>query len=94
MKHWLVLYDIKDGKRLRKTAKVLEDYGGRVQKSVFELYASKEIINHVRLDLSSVIDCEEDFVLYFEICEKDWQKQIKIGVGKKIDAEDDDFLIL
>jgi len=94
LKHWLVLYDIKNAKRLGKTAKVLENYGMRVQQSVFELYADVYVIQQIRSILHGVIDYDEDFILYFELCERDWQKQIKIGVDRKIDAEDDDFLLL
>ena len=31
--HWIILYDIRDVKRLSKVAKVVESYGWRVQKS-------------------------------------------------------------
>lgn len=33
---YLIVYDICDAKRLRQTAKLLQRYGRRVQKSVFE----------------------------------------------------------
>jgi len=94
LKHWLVLYDIRDAKRLGKTAKILENFGVRVQQSVFELYADAAVIQQIRSMLYDIVDLEEDSILYFELCERDWQKQIKIGVGRKIDAEEDDFLII
>ena len=39
-KDYLAIYDIADGKRLHRVAAILEDYGSRVQKSVFELRLS------------------------------------------------------
>ena len=39
-KDYLAIYDIADGKRLHRVAAILEDYGFRVQKSVFELRLS------------------------------------------------------
>jgi len=36
METWLILYDIRNEKRLRRIAKLMERYGERVQKSVFE----------------------------------------------------------
>ncbi|HQM85027.1 MAG TPA: CRISPR-associated endonuclease Cas2, partial [bacterium] len=36
-KNRLILYDIRDPKRLLRVAKIMENYGYRVQKSVFEV---------------------------------------------------------
>ena len=38
----LVIYDITDDRRLRKIARVLRNYGQRVQKSAFECVLSEE----------------------------------------------------
>ena len=35
---WLVCYDVRDAKRLRKTAKHMEGYGERMQYSVFRCW--------------------------------------------------------
>ena len=35
---WLACYDIRDDKRLRRVAAVMERYGTRAQKSVFECW--------------------------------------------------------
>lgn len=37
---YLAIYDITDAKRLNKVANILQDYGVRIQKSVFELRLS------------------------------------------------------
>ena len=39
---YLVAYDISDDKRLREVAKLMEAYGKRVQRSVFECSLSKQ----------------------------------------------------
>lgn len=95
-KHWLIVYDIRDSKRLRKVEKCMESYAWRVQKSVFEASASSETINQLKGRLEGIIDVAEDFVLFFSICERDWQKQEKFGVGSKIKEQmpDDGFVIL
>ncbi len=90
--HFLVIYDIRNDKRLKKVAKVMEQYGLRVQKSVFEMDCSEKILNELRKKVSKLIE-EEDYVVYFKICEKDWQKREKYG--KMIYEEDNkDFEIL
>jgi CRISPR-associated protein Cas2 len=94
MNHWLVIYDITDSRRLVKAAKVVEDYGVRVQKSVFEVDASNRTLSKLRSRIQKVIDIDKDFVVYFRICERDWQKQLKIGIGKNIRCEEKCYQVL
>ncbi len=82
--HYLIIYDIRDDNRLRKIAKIMEDYGVRVQKSVFEMEATDKTIKNLRERVQRVIE-NEDYVVYFKICEKDWQKREKYG--KKVYVE-------
>lgn len=94
-KHWLIVYDIRDTKRLAKISKCVESYGWRVQKSVFESTASNETIGQLKGRLEKLMDKDEDFVLFFEVCERDFQK--KQCFGKNIEKEeiaDEDFVIL
>ncbi len=92
--HWLIIYDIRDVKRLRNVAKKMEGCGMRVQKSVFEVNAPLPVIKKLRSDVNKLID-EEDFVAYFNICERDWQKRIKFGPGdQRMDVEEKPFYIL
>ena len=93
MKNWLIIYDIRNETRLRKIAKIMEDYGERVQKSVFEVLTTKEVIKEIKVRIKRVMK-EEDFVVFFDICCEDWQKQIKHGPGKYKILEDKDFHII
>lgn len=65
-KHWLIVYDIRDTKRLAKISKCVESYGWRVQKSVFESTASDETIGQLKSRLEKLMDIEEDFVLFLK----------------------------
>lgn len=95
-KHWLIVYDIRDTKRLAKISKCVESYGWRVQKSVFESTANDKTIGQLKGRLEKLMDIEEDFVLFFEVCERDFQKKQVFGKntesGDKI--TDEDFVIL
>jgi len=93
MNHWLVIYDIREAKRLSKVAKIMEQYALRVQQSVFEIDAEEKIIQEMRERVKSVME-DDDFVVYFRICESDWQKRMKFGVGARLDCEDKEFYIL
>lgn len=89
---WVIFYDIREQKRLNKVAKIMESFGIRVQKSVFEVIADIEVINKLRQKIKRVIK-DEDYVLYINLCEEDWQKIEKYGQNIGI-YEDKDYLIL
>mgnify|MGYP003300206191 CR=1 FL=1 len=93
-RHWLVLYDIREERRLARVAKVVESYGSRVQKSVFEMHAPPSVVMGLKRRVEQVIDMEEDFILLFEVCERDWQK--REFFGKNLEKEEDNasFVIL
>ncbi|MBI4444690.1 MAG: CRISPR-associated endonuclease Cas2 [Acidobacteria bacterium] len=64
----LVAYDIRHPKRLRRVAKVCEDYGIRVEYSVFECDLSEEVFARLWCDLASEIEPDEDTILVYRIC--------------------------
>jgi CRISPR-associated protein Cas2 len=63
----LVAYDISEPKRLTKVAHVCEDYGVRVQYSVFECRLQEAEFNEFWLHLLEEIDEEEDRVVAYKI---------------------------
>ncbi len=85
MQHYLLIYDIADERRLAKVAKVMENYGVRVQKSIFEAALTKEVLRQLRLDLLQVMDLGEDGVKYFPLCPKCEQRITIIGEGEQPD---------
>ena len=94
MKKWLIIYDIRDEHRLPKVAKVLSEYGVRVQKSVFELEGNDKSIKRIRYRVKKAIKEDEDFIVYFNICESDWQKRLKYGPVVNENVEEKPFYIL
>lgn len=93
-RHWLVLYDIREERRLVKIAKIMASYGQRVQKSVFEVYAPKAVVMDLKCRVEQVIDMEEDFILLFEVCERDWQKRQFFGKNLEKEENNENFVIL
>lgn len=96
-KHWLICYDISDGRRLYRVEKIVSSYAWRIQKSVFESDAPHETIDVMKKRLEYVIDFDEDSVMIFEIGEYDWKNKICMGKNK-IDEIDkisgDKYIIL
>ncbi len=93
MKKWLIIYDIRNPKRLQKVAKIMVAYAVRVQKSVFEMEATERMLNEVRGKVAAVMDPEKDFLVCFDICEPDWQKRQKYGPQKFEQEEEKPYYI-
>jgi CRISPR-associated protein Cas2 len=70
MLSYLVAYDISDPKRLRKVAKVCEDFGYRRQLSVFLVRVSATEFVRLRTRLYEAINLDEDQVLFLPLCGK------------------------
>ena len=66
----LVAYDIADNKRLQRIAKIMEDYGDRVQYSVFEMEVDRSTFRQMRQRTENVLEEDEDGVKYFFLCER------------------------
>lgn len=64
---YLVCYDIRDPKRLRRTHKLMKAYGEPWQYSVF--YCTLKAIDRVRLEaaLREVVNLKEDHVLIVDL---------------------------
>ena len=64
----LVAYDITDHKRLTKVAKHCEDYGVRIQYSIFECRLEAGVFDRFWEELEELIDPETDRLVAYKIC--------------------------
>ena len=67
----LITYDVStetsEGRsRLRRVAKTCEDYGQRVQKSVFECTVSEVVVERMRNRLVKIVDESEDSIRFYK----------------------------
>jgi len=65
---YLAIYDIAHPRRLARVAKILKDYGLRVQKSKFELDVTERELAKLHQRIVRVINDGEDGVKYFLLC--------------------------
>ena len=86
----LVTYDVstvqKAGqRRLRRVAQACEDYGVRVQKSVFECQVGQKEWVQLRDRLLKEIKDDEDSLRFYFLDEKAVQRTEHHGVGQPVD---------
>ena len=80
---YIISYDITSDKRRRKIAKELENYGVRVQYSVFECDLTMSRYKELYTKLIHLMDgCEEGSIRIYELCERCQKKTRVIGVEK------------
>jgi len=88
----LITYDVKTEnaagrRRLRRVAKICEDYGQRVQNSVFECLVDPTQWTRLRILLEGEIDKGEDSLRYYFLG-ANWQKRVEhVGAKETYDPE-------
>jgi len=88
----LITYDVNTeseaGKRrLHKVARACQDYGQRVQKSVFECLVDAAQFRQLQARLERIIDKEADSIRYYNLG-NEWRNRVRhIGVNPGLDLE-------
>ena len=88
----LITYDVNTEttagqKRLRKVAKVCENYGQRVQNSVFECLIDSAQSKILKNQLLDIIDIEKDSLRFYYLG-NNWRKRVEhFGAKPGIDLE-------
>ncbi len=89
---YLVCYDVVDDRRRTKVAHLLEGYGLRVQKSVFECVLSKEQYAMLQKKLKRYLNLEEDQLRFYPLSDRCRQKTLVIGFQPAYQIDDDMFI--
>ncbi|MEK4487913.1 CRISPR-associated endonuclease Cas2 [Psychrobacillus sp. FSL H8-0484] len=89
----LVTYDVvtktaAGRKRLRKVAKTCENYGVRVQNSVFECIVDATQFKQLQLALAEIINQQEDSLRFYQLGKNYKMKVEHIGAKETINVED------
>jgi len=83
--HYTVAYDITDDKRRNRVAKILQDFGIRIQYSVFECNTDRRALLRLQNRLEKAIDLGKDTIIFYHLCAT-CEKQIdRIGLKKGLD---------
>ncbi|NLE74957.1 MAG: CRISPR-associated endonuclease Cas2 [Actinobacteria bacterium] len=80
---YLVSYDISHDRRRTRVAKILKDFGDRVQYSVFELILYKQQqLEQMQERLVGVIDPEQDSIRIYALCGPCRDRIVILGQGE------------
>ncbi|WP_243290906.1 CRISPR-associated endonuclease Cas2 [Bacillus sp. FJAT-47783] len=88
----LITYDVSTvssagQKRLRKVAKVCQNYGQRVQNSVFECIVDATQFVSLKIELADIIDEGQDSLRFYRLGDNYKTKVEHIGVKESVDLE-------
>lgn len=88
----LITYDVNTEtqagkKRLRQVARQCEDYGQRVQNSVFECILEPALLKQLQNRLEKIMDIEKDSIRYYYLGDE-WRSRVEhIGAKKSLNLE-------
>lgn len=85
---YLITYDIVKDRTRTKVSKILEDYGVRVQYSVFESDMNEKELEIVLRKLKALIDPSEDNIKFYNLCGNCVSKTLSLGVDKSYKVPD------
>ncbi len=93
----LITYDVNTEtaagrKRLRKIADLCQDYGQRVQNSVFECIVDPALLKTLQNRIENIMNKETDSIRYYFLG-NDWQNKIQ-HIGAKMSVRLDKPLII
>lgn len=66
-----MIYDVAHPRRLQRVARVLEGFGQRIQKSVFECELDAAELEALQAQVLRCIRTDEDAVQYLRLCTRD-----------------------
>ena len=89
----LTSYDIPSDRRRAKVAKILLDYGERVQYSVFECNLTLKQLQRLLTELQEVVSEEEDSIRVYRLC-ADCVEEIKVLGHAQPPTEDPEVYIV
>jgi CRISPR-associated protein Cas2 len=89
----VVSYDIPDDKRRNKIARTLEDYGARVQYSVFEVNLDPRQVAKMRQELVEIAQEDVDSIRFYTLCGACYARIEVLGAGRAAETPPEALII-
>ena len=90
---YLISYDVVNDRRRNKIAHLLEGYGMRVQKSVFECVLTADQLEFVQKRLLKVLKPQEDQVRFYPLSAHCRRKVMILGLQPERQVDDAVFIV-
>ena len=86
--YYVITYDIPDDRRRNKIAKILLDFGSRVQYSVFEASLTDKLYEKMLKRIGKHLEESEDRLIVYHICQKCLGVKETFGSGQVLENKD------
>jgi CRISPR-associated protein Cas2 len=83
---YLIAYDIADSRRLRRVCKIMEEYGERLQYSVFVADLSPSELIHTRAKVEKQMLMSEDSVIIVNLGAVNTARFLFLGLRKSLSS--------
>lgn len=90
---YLICYDVIKDNRRNKVAHLLEGYGLRVQKSVFECMLTDNQYAMVTRKLNKYLNVDEDQLRFYPMSGHTRRKVVILGTQPEREIDDDAFIV-
>ena len=90
---YVISYDINDNKRRRRLSICLDQYGERVQESVFEAVLDRTLLKQMMLDVEKEILASVDAVRIYPLCATCAGKVERLGIPGPVPGEEKVFVV-
>lgn len=92
---YVVSYDISSDRLRRKVSRIMEDYGRRVQYSVFECELDNKRLKKLYKKLVDItLQMQEGSIKFYPLCASCSEKILTIGTDDKEDEENEETIII
>jgi len=83
-KKYLICYDVRNPKRLRRVHRAVRDFATPVQFSVFEAELKQAELESLLQSLTALIDLDQDRIGFYQLPNK--QQKISLGATDTVDG--------
>ncbi len=92
---YVISYDISSDRLRRKVSRIMEDYGRRVQYSVFECELDNKRLKKLYKKLVDItLQMQEGSIKFYPLCASCSEKILTIGTYDKEDEENEETIII
>ena len=75
----VIAYDTPSNRRRRKMARIADDFGCRIQKSIFQGWLNRDMRHNLIKKLEQIVDKKEDSIFIIPVCARCRQQLVALG---------------